>query len=344
MAESILIFRPDHLGDVLLTTPALRLLREARPDARIVMAVGQWSREVIAGNPHVDAIVDIDLPWLARHTGANWSACLRSISHLRAQHFDVVFNFRVAAKSAVVTRMLGARDRWGFDAPKSAWAHNHRIPGDLRRHAVDNYCDLMRGYVGDAPTPDRLEFFGADTHQTAVAGRLRQAGIAGPFLICAPGAGYAMKCWPIDRWVALVDALHEIYNWPVILTGSSGERLLCDAIKNATSHRIHNFAGRCGIGELAALLARAHGSVTVDSFTMHLAAAQGTPLVALFGPTNHRHWGPWPGNPNQIVVTRNPDGPFHKQDSETARTLMTQITTADVLAAVKRVLQHTPER
>lgn len=344
MAESILIFRPDHLGDVLLTTPALRLLRAARPDARIVMAVGHWSRDVIAGNPHVDDIVEMDLPWLARNTAASWFACLRSIRRLRAQHFDVVFNFRVAAKSAAVTRLLGAQDRWGFNAPKSAWAHNRRVPSDLGRHAVKNYCDLMRGYVGDAPTPDRLDFFGADTHQAAVAESLRQEGIDGPFLMCAPGAGYAMKCWPVDRWVALVNTLYATCNWPIILTGSPGERLLCEAIKNAAPRAIHNFAGRCGIGELAALLTRAQGCVTVDSFTMHLAAAQGTPLVALFGPTNHRHWGPWPGNPNQIVVTRNPEGPFHKQDSEIARNLMTQITTTDVLDAVERVLQHTTER
>jgi lipopolysaccharide heptosyltransferase II len=338
MSQTILIFRPDHLGDVLLTTPVLRHMRNVRPDVRIVMAVGRWSRPIVAHQFCVDEIVELDLPWLDRSRSSGWFAMLRQIWRLRRRRFDHVFNFRVAAKSALVARLIGGTRRWGFDEKKCTWAHHETVSLDTDKSVVENYCRLIQSWTEKEEPPGLLEFPLVDAGREQVAAALEEHHISEPYLVCAPGAGYPMKLWHAGHWASLISIARESYRLSVIVTGSEGERDMVDGICATVRGPVTNLCGKLSLDGLAALLKGARALVAVDSFTMHLGASQETPMVALFGPTNHRHWGPWPPNERNRIVTRNQKAVFHKQDCAEARTLMTQIPVHDVVETLDALM------
>ena len=143
-----LVIRPDHIGDMLLTTPFLSALKNAFPGWHITIACGSWSAPVLENNPHYDEIVEVDFPWLARGQTASWFSFLKLIRSLRSQKFDVVFNLRKAAKTSAVAWSVRGRETWGFDVLKSAWAHSRTVRYRTDIHCADLYCEYISAQPG----------------------------------------------------------------------------------------------------------------------------------------------------------------------------------------------------
>ncbi len=148
MSGAILVLRPDHLGDVLLTTPALRALRRSFPERPLYVAASTGGAIALAGNPHVTRLLPLDCPWLLRGAHGSYARLGRQIRDLRRLRIETLVNFRVAAKTALVARACGASRRWGFQSPKSAWAHTDRVPLDLTRHIVQNQMNVVEALGG----------------------------------------------------------------------------------------------------------------------------------------------------------------------------------------------------
>jgi len=325
MMKAILILRPDHLGDILLTTPAIRALRRSFPDHQVLVAAAAAGEIALEGNPCVSRVLPLDCPWLVRGGRASYRRLVGQIAAIRTLQVDTLINFRVAAKEALVARLCGAQRRWGFQAPKSAWAHTDRVPLDLDRHVVENQLDLVEA-LGGTRDDGGLEYHGGGTALPPDIAALGERS----YVVISPGAGYPMKLWAVDQWRSLCTWIGEELNAALVVTGAPGEEALAAEVARDLPGTVINVAGRLTIPGLADILRAARLLVTVDSGTLHLAVAVRTPLVTLFGPTNPRHWGPYLTGRPAVVVTENPDGPHYKQDCDAARATMERIADAVV--------------
>ena len=300
MPDSILLFRPDHIGDFLLTTPAIHAIRQSFPDKRIVLAAGDWSLPLIQGNPHIDEIVPINLPWMERYANSDWQRAVKEIAAIRARKFPVVFNFRKAVKETLLSLSLGIKERWGFRVSKSFWAHTHRVGYDPGKHVVDNYLDLVQAY-GAGRVSKGLEIFLTGEEREYP---IRKYNLNEPYIVIAPGAGFSPKLWATDRWHLLVKWLLQMNRWKIVITGSSKEAHIGSQIAAGQSIPVLNISGKVTLRELAAIIANASFLITVDSAAMHIGAAMNIPMTALFGPTDPVLWGPYPPRLNAIPLAK----------------------------------------
>jgi heptosyltransferase III len=272
----ILVVALRRLGDVLLTTPLIRSLRRAWPDATIEVLVFADTAGILDGNPDIDRVIAMP----ARPTPGQSLACAAGL--LKRYHLAVSTQ---SGDRPTAFALLAGRTHVG-----PTWPGN-RIKRFLLGRSVPAGGDVHR-------VEEMLRI--ADALGIARVGEVvAPAGASPP--ITADGAPYAVmhaapkfryKQWTRDGWRALADALTQ-RGLAVVATGGPDERGYLDDLWR-DSPAIHRLDGRLTWPELAALLARASVYVGCDTSVTHLAAASGCPTVALFGPTDPRLWGPWP--------------------------------------------------
>jgi ADP-heptose:LPS heptosyltransferase len=295
--EKILLFRPDHLGDVLHTTPVLYALRQTYPDAHISICVGAWAAPILKGNPDPDEVIICNLPWLDRGPSPSWRPLPGVMRQIRAQQFDCILNFRVAAKAAAFSRLLGGKERWGFNVQKSRWAWTHHVAYSRERHVVDNYMALAKA-IGATCADVQFRIFPEIEDLTGVDAFLKNSP---PVVVLGVTSGHPQKSWFPDRWAQVADVLVD-RGFRVLLNGSPSEGFHVEAVRSHMKKQAENLIGRFSVLQFAGFLRKCAAIVTLDSFPMHLSAAVGIPIVALFGPTNSVMWGPYPGKSPTIVV------------------------------------------
>lgn len=296
--ERILFFRPDHIGDLLLTTPVIHSLKKSFPEIDLTIVVGSWSLEVLKYNPYLNNVYVMDIPWLARGTKASYFEMIKRISQLRKSNYDHIFSFRISAKSAVVSLFLGGKKRWGFDVVKSKWAFIEKIHYDKSRHVVENYLDIVETF-GAKRENNGLEIFIKEEERLNFKKRFN---LPNDYVIISPGAGYSPKLWVSERWSEIANWLSIDANIPVVFTGIKSEEFLVKEITSNVKGTFINLCGMLSLRELAILIERCKLLLTVDSAAMHLAVATKTPVIALFGYTNPDQWGPYPKSDEYIVL------------------------------------------
>jgi ADP-heptose:LPS heptosyltransferase len=370
-APRIALLRPDHLGDVLLTTPAIAALRAALPTAHLVALVGPWAAEALAHNPHLDAVETVSFPGFAREATARrpWQPYMRLVREarrLRAQRFDAAVNLRPDFWwGAALLALAGVPLRVGYDLPPGRHALTHRVPfPDQPEHAARGALRLVAATARalGASQPDAMtwESEAAPLHLNLTAADrawaaawLADHGIAADAapIILHPGAGAAVKLWPAALWARTLAALAHETRAPVVVAGASAEAPLVTAVLDAldTDISAHAFVEDVPLGRYAALLARARLVLGVDSGPLHLAVAVGAPSVRLYGPTDPAIFGPWgPSALHAVVASDLPCAPCGRLDYPPAdlalhpcvRLLIPQ----QVLVAAHRVLAAAAQR
>ncbi len=322
----VLLIRPDHLGDLLFTTPALAELRQALPEAHITYLVGPWFREIAERNPNVDEIQTCAFPGFRRERqGAlePYRLLWRQAQTLRAQRYDLAIVLRPdfwwgvwLIYLAGIPLRVGCAD--DLQTPFLTWA----LPMREVEHAVRQNLRLVqaasllakqtvhKGQQADKLSDEQaalleraasvqgqppLEFVSTDEERAWVRERLALAGISESdrLIVIHPGTGAPVKLWEAASWARVADALLRTYGMRVVLTGSESERAQVEDICAQMQQPALALIGETDLGQLAALLARADLVLGVDNGPLHLAAAQGTPTVRLYGPTDARVFGPW---------------------------------------------------
>ena len=311
-SPSVALIRPDHLGDLLFTTPAIRLLREAFPQARITYLVGPWSRAVIENNPHVDEIALCPFPGFTRQKKQSVSEpyviLLRYARQLRQQGFDLAIILRFDHWwGALLAYLAGIPNRVGYDIAEVRPFLTDVVPYSSGRHEVEQNLALVEGVSGFGfrVSGCPLEFYSTAEDVVFAKGYLAGHGVEDGDLLVGihPGAGAQVKLWRNEAWAQVADALAQRYEAKVILTGSAEETLLCRAIADEMTTKPIVAAGETSLGGLAAIMARCRLVIGVDSGPLHLAVALSAPTVHLFGPVDSRAFGPWGDPANHIVVT-----------------------------------------
>lgn len=303
----VLVIRPDHLGDMLLATPALARLRAALPAAHITVATDPGSVVVLEHEPAHDAVLARRFPGIARGREgsplAPYAHLLRLARRLRAARFDAALILRPDHWwGALLARTAGIPRRLGYAVPEVAPFLTEVLPVPTGLHAaVQNLAlvDLLVGHAGPlSPTAAPLVFqITAAERGRAAALLARLPAADGPLVAIHPGAGAPIKQWPAERWAAVAAALAREHHARLLLTGGPAEADLTAPIAAAlTASLVLDLAGATDLGALAALFAACDLVLGVDSGALHVATAVAPRSLRLYGPSDHVVFGPW-GDP-----------------------------------------------
>lgn len=303
--KRILVIQTSSIGDVVYTTPAIRGLRERFKDASITVLVTEATRELLTKNPNVDEV--IAFPWeLYRRRILEGKESLHTlikdvygnIRSLGNKRFDLLVNLSVTPLSGFLTRLIGARDIYGLCVDETGspllyggiwvlytfYIKANRVMDDLNR------LDLMELHLRMAdvnPSIRRLEIYIDPKVEEMVALTLKKMGINEGDLVIGlnPGAGYRARCWGWERFASLGDRLNKTYNARIIIFGGKREEaMVSDMVKKMRSSPI-NLAGKTSLEELSGYLKLCDHLITNDTGPMHIAAAMGTKVIGICGPT-----------------------------------------------------------
>lgn len=300
-AERVLCVRLDNLGDVLMTTPALRALKSASPARHLTLLTSRSGAELAPYVPEIDTIITYDAPWMKQPSEAAAEACDGLIDRLYGGGYDAAVIFTVYSQSALPAALvcwlarIPLRLAYCRENPYQLltdWTHDPE-PHLLVRHEVQRQLDLV-ATVGCRTLDERLSFHPRPEDEAKTAAKLRAAGIdlEAPWIVVHPGASAPSRRYPAESFGAAVAALGEACAHQVLVTGSHDEVALTRAIVAALPRRAFSLAGVLGLGELGLVLQHAELLISNNTGPVHIAAAVGTPVVDLYALTNPQH-APW---------------------------------------------------
>jgi len=332
--NNILVIKLRYIGDVLLATPTLRAIKAARPDVRITMMVNRGTEDVLSGNPDVDEIMVLDKGSLGAQS--------RLIAGLRGRQFDTVIDLTDGDRSAFLTWISGASVRIGFN-DEHRWRGRYYTevvpPVPTVRHRIDRDLDALKPLSIQAGSKDPQLWLMPEEKNRADQ-LLHQLGIqqSQSFVILQPGARYWFKAWPPERFAELADRLTSQHGCQVLVGGSEQDLDVAQQIQQrATCHAII-MAGRTTIKQFAAIAKKSSLFVGSDSGAMHMASAVGTPVVALFGPSSPREWGPRGGPVEVLYKEIDCRSCFHPTCTRGEENCMKLISVEEVMAAAGHMM------
>jgi lipopolysaccharide heptosyltransferase II len=335
--HSILIRAVNWLGDAVMTTPAIRAVRESFPDARIAILANPLVAELFTRHDSVDEVIVYDRR--GRHAGL--SGRLTLAAELRRRKFDLAVLLQNAFDAALIARLAGIPRRMGYRTDGRGFLLSHGVamcPDKKRLHHVDYYLAMLAEW-GIAPSGKGLQLTVTPDEQSAMAATLAENGIGtGDFLLgINPGATYgSAKRWYPERFAQVADELARLWGARVVITGGRGESGIAGEIASVMTGSCLNLAGRTSVRELTALIRRCNFFITNDSGPMHLAAAFNVPLVAIFGPTDNTTTSPYSSN-SVVVRSEIECAPCLKRECPTDHRCMTEVTAENVMDAARRL-------
>lgn len=307
--KKILVVKLRHHGDVLLTSPLFSCLKRALPEAKIDAFLYSDTLPMLEGHPAIGGFILYD----RRKKEGSWARKIayevELLREVRRGGYDLVINLTEGDRGAIAARVSGAPFRVGFDPEGKGFVgkaalYTHLVKNcKTPRHAVERQLDALRR-IGLFPAPwERdLTFVIPEEVERRVAAMLREGGIEpGKYLLLHPASRWRFKCTS----AALMAQVVEECGWPVVLTGgpaSYEQQMAKDIEALAVNAPILNLAGKTSLKELGALIAMSRATLCVDSVALHIASALKAPVVALFGPTSEKNWGPWMHRRGRVVA------------------------------------------
>lgn len=310
-ANRIVLIRPDHLGDILLTIPAIRALRRARPHAEIHALVGPWSAGALSNLNELDVVLTVDFPGFNRaqpasHLLTPYEQLWRVSRQLRMIGYgSALIMRRDHWWGALLAYLAGIPERIGYDQTDVAQFLTDTIP-PVMEHAVEQNLRLVQRWTGIISKEDIDSHISVEpNNQQYIDDYLLNWNIhPHQSIICIhPGAGTWTKLWQEEKWATVADTLSEQLDASIVFTGSEHEATAVQRIASYMRHRPCIMVGDTRIDQLAALYHRAKLVLGPDSGPLHLAAAVGTPTVALFGPADPLEFRPWGDDKQHVVIT-----------------------------------------
>lgn len=329
--ERYLVVRLTALGDILHTVPAVAALRASHRGARIDWVVDQKWAPVLEGSPALNEVIPFD-----RRSVVGTLACM---SRLRRNAYTCAIDFQGLYKSSVLAILSGAPRRIGFDRDWAReggaallYTESVRPAG---RHVAELNYSLAEQAGAVRPTapeyPLRVPAGGA----ASIRARLAELGI-GDYIVIGPGASWRAKCWPPEKYGELCREFTKKSDLRVVVVYGPGEESIADQVCAAAAP-VPPVKIRTTVEELMGLLAHAKCMVAADSGPLHLAAALGTPVVGLYGPTDPARNGPFV--PGAVILTEARPEEISYKRRMVYSPAMLRITVEQVLQAILRSFQ-----
>ena len=291
----ILALRLDRLGDLLMTLPALKELRQLAPDAEIELAVGSWNEEIARGLPFVDRVRIVDAPWAAWGKKASWRRAAQAMREGATP--DLAIDFQGDVRVNLLMALTGASIRAGYGDTGGGHLLTHLGLWDEAKSWYRQNVELLEVLFPSANTATPIEPYNfllpEDRRQAEEL--LRRHGlddVRRPLIGIHPSAGRAIKQWEVHKFSTLVDGLTESASGRVILTGAPADRDLVEQVAARCRTTPHLLIGEVGLRGFAAVIEKLDLFITGDTGPMHLADAVGSRGVAIFGPSDPRRYRP----------------------------------------------------
>lgn len=320
----LLLIRPDHLGDVLWLTPALHSLRQGYPAAEITVAIGPWSKPILADNRDYDTLLTIDFPGFTRRPKGNpltpYRLLRETAQELRAHQFDAALILRDDHWwGGLLAATAGIPRRIGFAHPDVAPFLTDPLPPPSGEHVALGNLRLIDALLrtADRPAPlhssvdaqrapfdHPLVFVTPKAAEDYAAALLTPLDELRPIVAIHASAGVPVKLWEEERLALVADRLAEEYSAQIVLTGSKGDEGLTGAVAAAMATTPPlDLTGRTSLPELVALYRRCALVIGPDSGALHMAVAADVPTIHLYGPADPVRFGPWGDPQRQRVIS-----------------------------------------
>jgi heptosyltransferase-2 len=333
----ILIRSTNWIGDAIMTTPAVRTIRDNFPNAHISVLVHPWVADVFSASPHVDEIIN----YHKRSTHKGLSGMRALGRQLAEQKFDMAILLQNAFEAALLARLAHIPVRAGYsrDCRGLLLTHSVKIRKEIRKiHQVHYYQGLLKE-LGLKCGSDELFLAVSGNDKEWVNDLISQKDNPdGSIIGLNPGAAYGpAKRWPAEKYGELAAKLVKELGVTVVVFGTDADTEAAKIIKNRAGKDIINLCGKTTLSQAMAMIDACDCFVTNDSGLMHVGAALNTPLVAIFGSTNHVTTGPF--SKNSIVLRKElPCSPCLKTHCKTDFKCMLTIEADEVFDKVSELL------
>jgi len=289
--DTVLMIQLGHIGDLVVSLPVVRALKESAPNGKLVVAVREVAREIIEDCPWVDEIISVDKkkrsPWgQVRYQSAFFK-------RLRDYRFDYVVDIRPGSRGSFLAWMSGAPIRAGhFDPrPKRNWM-NRMFTHLLRPGEWDGIYAAEQNLRVVEPLGLRIrgripELIVAPSKKERVSRLLREEHVPleKPLVALHPFCRRKLKEWPLESWMLLTKRIYEERDCALVMTCAPEDRQSAERFMSKCEVPIRDLAGKTSLGELPALLQACSLLIGIDTAAVHIAAAVGTPTVTFFGPS-----------------------------------------------------------
>lgn len=321
--KKILIIRIDRIGDLMLSTPALRAVRKKIPQADITLVL----------NPSIQDLAKV-IPWIDKTVV--YRNLIQAARALKQEGFDLAIDLLMdyPLKSALLAFLSGARYRVGYNIQGRGGFFNIKVkPDSEEKHMIERTLDVVRA-IGVDTVNRNPEIVVLDEEKKYIEHFLNQRKVSSKDLLVGihPGGNYPSQCWQPERFAQLADEIIIEYGAEVIVIGGPGEEGLVRKVVNLMSEKAIEVID-IPLSRLAALIARCNLFVCNNSGPLHIATAVGTPTISTMGPTVSYLW--WPQGKNHIVIRKDlPCSPCNRGVCKSHQ-CMDLITVEDMKEAVK---------
>lgn len=347
--KRVLVIRLQNHGDVLLTTPMFTALKRYFPGVEVDAMVFAETVSMLAANPDLTQVLSLPRGQQVGRGLRRVLVFFQLMRNIRRRHYDWVLHLNDQWPGAVAAAISGAPVRFGYEMEKrDYWLWRKIFPQrtlpTFEGHMVEKNLDVLKALgveVDIQSTPCTMTFSSQDA--LFARQKLDQAGVLGKYVLIHPTSRWFFKCWEDDRFAEVISDL-AVSGWQVVLTAAPDQREvdLVDGLLRRVNHpNVVSLAVQLTLPTLAAAIAGSTLFIGVDSVPMHMAAALGVPIVALFGPTHVHIWRPW--SDRAEVIHAADYGPLiapNDVDTSTSERYLGNIPVQPVLEAVWRQLER----
>jgi len=293
--KRILIVRTDRIGDVLLSTPVIRAVRENYPCAFIALMVSPYTKEIVEGNTYLDEVILYDKD--GKHK--SWASSVKFARNLGKRKFDVAIILHPTNRAHLIIYLAGIPKRVGYDK-KFGFTLTDKIPHTKQlgeKHELEYNLDLLKCLKIE--TKDKSLFMPIKAESERWAEdfvKSERIKIDDKLLVINPAASCPSKIWPSERFAEAADKLAQKYGFKILVVSGPRDLALAEKVIKKISSPVISLAGKISLSQLASLLKRAALFISNDSGPVHIASAVGTPVISIFGRKqpglSPKRWGP----------------------------------------------------
>ena len=318
--KKILVVNPFGIGDVLFTTPVVRVLKQKFPGSYIAFLCNRRSGSVLVNNPGIDELFFFTRGDLKEERKISYFRYLRklvfAVWKLWSKRFDLVVDLSLVNQYSVIFWLVGIKERWGIDYKGRGRFLTKKIsiPGFSGKHVIDYYRELME-YAGILGFENKTELFLSAADRSWADNFLRENNInrskikifgIAPFGGESWGVDAKLKQWPSERFTETARRILKNYPAKIIFFGTKNDFAEAELMKNdLSSPDVLNVSGKTSLGQLAAMISECDLFISNDCGPMHMACALGVKTVSLFGPVDDKVYGPIGGKLRHQVAAGN---------------------------------------
>lgn len=338
--KSILIIRTAYLGDVVMTLPVLKPLKERFPNSKITFLTSTAARDVLINNPYIDEIITFNPFWFYPSERKKYVEFIRG---LKQRSFDLVIEARGDIRELLLLVFpLKARYKVSFGFGGGGFILSHRVPFTGVKHKLEYHLDIVK-YLG-CESSDELEWgvYLTDEEKKGIEKILYDNRIDRPFICVHPGARHPLRRWFPERFASLCDKIVKELNIPIVFLGAKDEKAVIDEVIAKMEHTPKNLAGLLSLREMSGILSKSQLFICNNSGPMHIAASLKVPTVVIHGPSKS-YWDAPYGNLSRIMEKTFPCRDSCDENScgqSNYAACLKAITVEEVFTAVKDILKE----